>query len=73
MIYIYIYIYIFPFDYDLILSNTKQDYMENKIKLIEENDENNDMKIFGNTMDGKTVTYTIGWYCESIEKCKKKF
>ena len=34
--------------------------MENKIKLIEENDENNDMKIFGNTMDGKTVTYTIG-------------
>ena len=46
--------------------------MEKKIKLIEENGENNDMKIFGNTMDGETVTYTIGWYCESIEKCKEE-
>ena len=46
--------------------------MEKKIKLIEENGENNDTKIFGNTMDGETVTYTIGWYCESIEKCKEE-
>ena len=36
-----------------------EDVMEKKIKLIEENGENNDMKIFGNTMDGETVTHII--------------
>ena len=36
-----------------------EDVMEKKIKLIEENGENNDMKNFGNTMDSETVTRTI--------------
>ena len=36
-----------------------EDVMEKKIELIDENGENNDRKIFGNTMDGDAVTHTI--------------
>ena len=36
-----------------------EDVMEKKIELIDKNWENNDMKFFGNTMDGEAVTHTI--------------
>ena len=36
-----------------------EDVLEKKIELIDENGENNDMKFFGNTMDGEAVTHTI--------------
>ena len=36
-----------------------EDVLEKKIELIDENGKNNDMKFFGNTMDGESVTHTI--------------